>query len=70
MSTAGRQNKLFYEQNLSKPILQRHDGVCEEKFDVNSKIAQIKQIMWNFIVRKSDLQEMANFSDYPGDFRL
>ena len=26
--------------------------------------------MWNLIVRKSDLQEMANFSDYPGDFRL
>ena len=34
------------------------------------KIAQIRQNIWNFIVRKSNLQEMANFSDYPGDFRL
>ena len=59
----------FYEQNLSKPILQRHNGVCEETFDVNSKIAQLKRNLLNFIVRKSNLQEMANFGDYPGDFQ-
>ena len=28
------------------------------------------QSIWNFIVRESSLQEMANFDDYPGDFRL
>ena len=59
----------FYEQNLSKPILQRHNGVCEETFDVNCKIAQLKRNLLNFIVRKSNLQEMANFGDYPGDFQ-
>ena len=31
--------------NPSLLILQRHTGVCEEKFDVNSKIAQIRQNM-------------------------
>ena len=45
-------------------------GVCEETFDVNSKITQTMQNIWNFIVRKSNLQEMANLVDYPGDFRL
>ena len=35
-----------------------------------SKLAQTTQIIWNFIVRKLNLQEMANFGDYPGDFRL
>ena len=39
--------------------------VCEETF--NSKIAQTTQ---NFIVGKSNLQEMINFGNYPGDFRL
>ena len=34
------------------------------------QIAQIRQNMWNFIVRKSNLQEIANFGDYPGGFRL
>ena len=28
------------------------------------------QIIWNFIVRELNLQEMENFGDYPGDFRL
>ena len=28
------------------------------------------QNIWNFIDRKSNLQEMANLGDYPGDFRL
>ena len=36
----------------------------------NCKIAQTVQTIWNFIVRKSIQQEMANFGDYPGDFRL
>ena len=39
-------------------------------FDVNCKIAQTTQNIWKFIFRKSNLQEMANLSDYPGDFRL
>ena len=26
--------------------------------------------IWNFIVRESSLQEMANLGDYPGDLRL
>ena len=43
---------------------------CEETFDVTSKIAQTMQNIWNFVDRKSNLQEMANFGDYPGDFRL
>ena len=44
-----------------------YTGVCEETFDIHSKIAQTTQ---NFIVGKSNLQEMVNFGDYPGDFRL
>ena len=51
-------------------LLQWHTGVCEETFDVNRKIAQTMQSIRNFIVRKSNLQEMANFGTYPGDFRL
>ena len=51
-------------------ILQWHIGVCKETFDVNSKIGQTTQSIWSYIVRKSILQEMANFSGYPGDFRL
>ena len=39
-------------------------------FDVNSKIIQTMQNIWNFIVRKSNLQEMENLGDYLGDFRL
>ena len=39
-------------------------------FDVNSKITQTMQNIWNFIVRKSNLQEMENLGDYLGDFRL
>ena len=42
-------------------------GICEETFDINSKIAQTTQ---NFIVGKSNLQEMANFGDFLRDFRL
>ena len=45
-------------------------GVCEETFNVNRRIAQTMQNIWNFIVRESNLQEMANFGNYPGDFRL
>ena len=52
-------------------ILQWHTGVNEETFDVNStKIAQITQNIWNFVVAKSTLQEIAKFGDYPGDFIL
>ena len=52
-------------------ILQWHTGVNEETFDVNStKIAQTTQNIWNFIVAKSTLQEIAKFGDYPGDFIL
>ena len=29
---------------------------------------QTTQNIWNFIVRESSLQEMANFGDYSGDF--
>ena len=47
-------------------MLQWHTGVCEESFYVNSKIAQTTRNIGNFIVRKPNLQEMANFSDYPG----
>ena len=35
-------------------ILQKHTRVCEETFDVKSTIAQIRQNVWNFIVRKSN----------------
>ena len=49
-------------------ILQWHTGVCEEPFNVNRKIAQTTQNIWNCIVRESNLQELANFGDYPGDF--
>ena len=38
-------------------------------FDVNSKITQTTQNIWNFIVRKSNLQEMENLGDYLGDFQ-
>ena len=51
-------------------ILQRHTRFCEKMFDVNSKVDQIRQSIWNSIVKKSNLQEMANFGDYPGDIRL
>ena len=34
-------------------MLQRHTGVCEEAFDVNSKIAQKMQNIWNFIVEST-----------------
>jgi len=42
-------------------ILQWHTGVCAETPDVNSKIAQTMQNIRNFIVRKLNLQETANF---------
>ena len=48
------------------PILQWHTGVCEETFDVSGKIAQTTQI---FEISLSE-REMANFGDYPEDFRL
>ena len=31
-------------------------------------MAQTTQNIWNLIVGKSSLQEMANFGDYPWDF--
>ena len=48
-------------------ITMEYTGVCEETFDIHSRIAQTTQ---NFIVGKSNLQEMVNLGDYPGDFRL
>ena len=33
-------------------------------------VAQTMHIFSNFMMGKSNLQEMANFGDYPGDFRL
>ena len=32
-------------------------------FNINSKTAQTTQNIWNFIVRKSNLEEMKNFGD-------
>ena len=37
---------------------------------INRKIAQTTQNIWYFIIRESNLQEMANFGHYAGDFRL
>ena len=43
----------------------------EETFNIESlEIAQTAKNIWNFIVIKLNLQEIANFGDYPGDFRL
>ena len=42
-------------------ILKLHTRVCEETFNVNIKIVQTMQNIWNFIVQKASLQEMANF---------
>ena len=50
-------------------IFQWFTGVYKETFNVK-KITQTMQNIWNFIVRESSLQEMANFGDYLGDFRL
>ena len=49
-------------------ILKLHTGVCEEMFNVNIKIVQTTQNIWNFIVGKSSLQEMANFRLLSGRF--
>ena len=46
MSTAGRQNKPFYRQNLSKRILQRHSGVCEETFDAKYVKFHCRKVVW------------------------
>ena len=35
---------VYFPPITSLPILQWHTGVCEETFDVNSKIAQTRQI--------------------------
>ena len=48
------------------PILQWHTEVSEETLDVKSYITQTTQNIWNFIDRKSNLQEIANFGNYPG----
>ena len=42
-------------------ISKLHTGVCQETFNVNFKIVQTMQNIWNFIVGKSSLKEMANF---------
>ena len=51
-------------------ISKLHSGVCEETFNVNIKIIiiQTTQNIWNFIVGKSSLQEMANFRRLSGRF--
>ena len=41
-------------------IIQWHTGVCEETFEVDSKIAQKGKI---FEISLSNLQEMANVAD-------
>ena len=53
-------------QNIAY-ITMEYTGVCEERFDFNSKIAQTTQ---NFVVGKSNLREMVNFRDFTEDFRL
>ena len=35
-------------------ILQWHTGVCEETFDINSKMAKKTQNIWNFISTRND----------------
>ena len=54
--------------NYITNITMAYTGVCEETFDINSKL--VAQTTQNFIVGKSNLQEMANFVNLPGDFRL
>ena len=51
-------------------ISKLHTGVCEETFNVNIKIIiiQTTQNIWNFIVGKSSLQEMASFRRLSGRF--
>ena len=50
--------------------LQWHIWV-QETFDINIKVAQTKQNIWNFICRKvKPTEEMAKFGDYLGDFIL
>ena len=49
-------------------ILKLHTRVCEETFNVNIKIVQTMQNIWNFIVQKASLQEMANFQWLSGRF--
>ena len=53
------------------PKLQWHTEVYEEKLHVNSKIAQTMHAKYfKFTVRNLSAQELANFGDYQGDFRL
>ena len=51
-------------------ISKLHTGVCEEILNVNIKIIiiQTTQNIWNFIVGKLSLQEMANFRRLSGRF--
>ena len=51
-------------------ISKLHTGVCEEILNVNIKIIiiQTTKNIWNFIVGKSSLQEMANFRQLSGRF--
>ena len=58
----------FHQSHYCLGILQWQTGVCVETFIINRKIAQTVQNIWYFIVRESNLQERANFGDYPGDW--
>ena len=52
----------FHQPHYCLYYLQWHTGVCEEMFDVNSKIAQTTQGIWkNSTVRKLILQEESWF---------
>ena len=53
------------------PKLQWHTEVYEEKLHVNSKIDQTMHAKYfKFTVRNLSAQELANFGNYQGDFRL
>ena len=58
----------FHQPHYCLYYLQWHTRVCEEMFDVNSKIAQTKLLYLKKF--HSILQEMANHGDYLRDFRL
>ena len=61
---------LWKKKIREKDVVGIVTGVCEETFNINCKNSSNRQNIWNFNVRKSKLQEMANFGNYPGDFRL
>ena len=69
---AKRSKKCWWHCNIGPItlllILKLHTGVCDETFNVNIKIVQTTQNVWNFIVGKSSLQEMANLRRLSGRF--